>query len=151
MSHKESQVLCWKSQPVCKGEDKRTDCFCASGLSSSSLPCSPQTLRLSGQTSSPAGNQKIVWIPTGQTMPTHTGSWFPNRTWSSRQSWVQVYRCGVCVYTRPSNFLLLSIFVPEIMIAPPHSQTMIINNYSRFSSESVQIQLLAMLLVNMKS
>lgn len=40
-SHKESQVLCWKSQPVCKGEDKRSDSFCANSLPSSSLPCRP--------------------------------------------------------------------------------------------------------------
>jgi len=50
------------------------------------------------------------------------------------------------VYTRSRYFVLLSTVVPEIIISPdPQSLTMI-NNYSRFSSESVQIALLPMLL-----
>lgn len=86
---------------------------------------------------------------------------FPERSQSSRQSWVQLQGVGthtqlltvryttmvLCVYTRPGNFLLLSITVPAIMSRPPpQSLTMIINNYSRFSSESVQIRLLPILL-----
>lgn len=90
LSQKKSQVLFWKSQPVCKGEDKRSDCFCANSLSSSFLLCRPHKLHAS------VDRQALLHQPeesldsySTNDANTHRGTWFPNRTWSSRLPWVQ--------------------------------------------------------------